>query len=80
MILRSSSHGYKQGRLQLVFLKFVTRLSHETEHLLVPLTNVTKIAKVETGAEFNVPGFIKEGNIVKIDTRNGEYVERVSME
>ena len=43
-------------------------------------TNVTKIAKVETGAEFSVPGFIKEGNIVKIDTRNGEYVERVSME
>jgi len=43
-------------------------------------TNVTKHAKVETGAEFNVPGFIKEGNVIKIDTRNGEYVERVSMD
>jgi elongation factor P len=41
-------------------------------------TNVTKPAKVETGAEFNVPGFIKEGNVIKIDTRIGEYVERVS--
>ena len=41
-------------------------------------TNVTKPAKVETGAEFLVPGFIKEGNIVKIDTRTGEYSERVS--
>lgn len=41
-------------------------------------TNVTKPAKVETGAEFIVPGFIKEGNVIKIDTRTGEYVERVS--
>lgn len=41
-------------------------------------TNVTKPAKVETGAEFIVPGFIKEGNVIKVDTRTGEYVERVS--
>ncbi len=41
-------------------------------------TNVTKPAIVETGAEFLVPGFIKEGNVIKIDTRTGEYVERVS--
>ncbi|MCA9129765.1 MAG: elongation factor P [Planctomycetales bacterium] len=41
-------------------------------------TNVTKPAIVETGAEFIVPGFIKEGNIIKVDTRTGEYVERVS--
>ena len=42
-------------------------------------TNVTKPATVETGAEFSVPGFIKEGNVIKVDTRTGEYVERVSM-
>ena len=41
-------------------------------------TNVTKSAKAETGGEFNVPGFIKEGNVIKIDTRTGEYIERVS--
>lgn len=41
-------------------------------------TNVTKPAKVETGAEFTVPGFIKIGNVIKVDTRIGEYVERVS--
>lgn len=41
-------------------------------------TNVTKPAKVETGAEFTVPGFIKEGNVIKVDSRTGEYVERVS--
>lgn len=41
-------------------------------------TNVTKPAKVETGAEFTVPGFIKIGNVIKVDTRSGDYVERVS--
>ena len=40
-------------------------------------TNVTKPVKVETGAEFQCPAFIEIGNIVKIDTRTGEYVERV---
>lgn len=41
-------------------------------------TNVTKPVTLETGAEFSAPGFIKEGNVIKIDTRTGEYVERVS--
>ena len=41
-------------------------------------TNVTKPAKVETGAEFTVPGFIKQGNVIRIDTRTGEYSERVN--
>lgn len=37
----------------------------------------TKPAKVETGATVNVPLFINEGDVVKIDTRTGGYVERV---
>lgn len=41
-------------------------------------TNVTKPCIVETGAEINVPGFIKEGNVIKVDSRDGSYVERVS--
>ena len=41
-------------------------------------TNVTKSAIVETGGEFIVPGFIKQGNVIKIDTRTGDYVERVN--
>lgn len=41
-------------------------------------TNVTKSVKVETGAEFQGPAFLKEGNVIKIDTRTGAYVERVS--
>ncbi len=40
-------------------------------------TNVTKIIKVETGAEFTVPSFVSMNDIVRIDTRTGEYVGRV---
>ncbi|MCA0384382.1 MAG: elongation factor P [Firmicutes bacterium] len=39
-------------------------------------TNVTKKAKVETGAEINVPTFVNEGDKIKIDTRTGEYLSR----
>ena len=40
-------------------------------------TNVTKFAIVETGAEIKVPMFVNEGDKVRIDTRTGEYLERV---
>jgi elongation factor P len=40
-------------------------------------TNVTKPVKVETGAEIQCPAFIEMGNVIKVDTRTGQYVERV---
>jgi elongation factor P len=40
-------------------------------------TNVTKPAKVETGAELAVPNFVENGDLIKVDTRTGEYIERV---
>ncbi|MFZ0453855.1 MAG: elongation factor P, partial [Ignavibacteriaceae bacterium] len=40
-------------------------------------TGANKPAKLETGATVNVPLFINEGDILKIDTRVGSYVERV---
>jgi elongation factor P len=40
-------------------------------------TNTLKPATVETGAEVRVPLFINEGDIVKIDTSNGAYMERI---
>lgn len=40
-------------------------------------TNVTKPATMETGCIVNVPLFVNEGDLLKIDTRTGEYVERV---
>jgi len=40
-------------------------------------TNVLKPAKLETGAQINVPLFVNEGDLLKVDTRTGIYVERV---
>lgn len=40
-------------------------------------TNATKPATVETGAEVNVPLFINEGDIIRIDTEKGGYHERM---
>ena len=39
-------------------------------------TNATKPATLETGAQIKVPLFIEEGEMIKIDTRTGEYMER----
>ena len=40
-------------------------------------TNVTKPAEIDTGYEVQVPIFVNEGDIIKIDTRTGQYSERV---
>ena len=40
-------------------------------------TGATKPATVETGASVNVPLFVNQGDIIKIDTRTGEYLSRV---
>lgn len=40
-------------------------------------TNASKPAKVETGANVMVPLFINEGDMIKIDTESGKYVERM---
>lgn len=40
-------------------------------------TNVMKPAKLETGLEVKVPLFVEEGTVIKVDTRSGEYLERV---
>ncbi len=39
-------------------------------------TNATKPATLETGAEIRVPLFVNEGDMLRIDTRTGEYMER----
>lgn len=40
-------------------------------------TRTLKPATVETGAQVNVPLFVNEGEMIKVNTKTGEYVERV---
>ncbi|MFQ5926896.1 MAG: elongation factor P [Terriglobia bacterium] len=39
-------------------------------------TNVTKPAKLETGISVRVPPFISEGDLIRVDTSEGTYLER----
>ncbi len=39
-------------------------------------TNVTKVATLETGATIRVPIFINTDDVIKVDTRTGEYLSR----
>jgi len=40
-------------------------------------TNLTKPVKLETGAEISCPAFVEQGDMVRVDTRTGAYLERV---
>ena len=41
------------------------------------LSNSTKVAVVETGAKIEVPLFIEAGDVIKVDTEENEFVQRV---
>lgn len=41
------------------------------------VSSTTKPATIETGATINVPLFVNMGDRIKVDTRNGNYIERV---
>ncbi|HTX91133.1 MAG TPA: elongation factor P [Anaerolineales bacterium] len=40
-------------------------------------TGVTKKVKTETGVEVQCPNFVKEGDVIRVDTRTGDYLTRV---
>lgn len=40
-------------------------------------TNITKPVTLETGAVIQVPAFVNKGDMVRVDTRTGEYIERM---
>ena len=37
----------------------------------------TKSVKLETGAEIQVPMFVKEGDVIRVNTETGQYTDRV---
>jgi len=42
------------------------------------VTAQNKLAELETGYQVGVPTFVREGDIIKVDTRSGNYLERVN--
>lgn len=53
----------------------VTKCEDSSEKLTV--SNATKIATLETGAKIPVPLFIEVGDVIKVDTKNNEYIQRI---
>ncbi len=70
---------YKQEPIALELPNFVELKVTETEPGVRGDTasGGSKPAKLETGATVKVPFHINEGDIIKVDTRTGEYIERV---
>lgn len=58
------------------FLELMVVKTEDSDEL-VPVANATKGAVLETGASVDVPLFIESGDIIKVDTRSSEYIQRV---
>ncbi len=72
---------FYEGRAIAIEVPFTVELEvKETEPSLkgATITNVYKAAKLETGAVVQVPPFIEIGEVIRIDTREGKYLERVN--
>jgi elongation factor P len=71
---------YRDKPIEVTLPTFVEFVIHKTEPGARgdTATNVQKPAWLENGWEIQVPLFVNEGDRVKIDTRTGQYSERVS--
>jgi elongation factor P len=59
------------------FLELAVSKIEEPKKSKVPVANVTKVAILETGAKVEIPPFVEVGDILKVDTRTGEFIQRV---
>jgi elongation factor P len=72
---------FYEGRAIAVEVPFTVELKVvKTEPALkgATITNVYKPATLETGAVVQVPPFIEEGELIRVDTRDAKYLERVN--
>jgi elongation factor P len=72
---------FYEGRAIAIQVPFTVELKVvDTEPSLkgATVTNVYKPAKLETGAVVQVPPFIEKGEVIRVDTRDAKYLERVN--
>ncbi len=72
-----SFHGDRPITVQLPFFIEFTVIECEPGHKGDTVSSVQKSATIETGATVQVPLFVERGEVIRIDTRTGEYIERV---
>lgn len=73
--LRASLHGNKIFAVELP--QFLELMVSRTDAPAKGGANAARIAVLETGAKVEVPPFIEVGDIIKVDTKTGEYIQRV---
>lgn len=75
-----SGYFYKNETLNIVLPNFIIFSITHTEPGIKGDTakSGTKPATIETGATIQVPLFVSEGDLIKVDTRTGSYVERAN--
>lgn len=74
--LKASFYGDTVFSVELPqFLELMVAKTHSDEDGLT--ANGGKLAILETGAKIEVPPFIEAGDIIKVDTKTDEYIQRV---
>ena len=58
------------------FLEIMISKTEESKEKIT-VSNSTKVATLETGAKIQVPLFVEVGDIIKVDTDTGEYIQRI---
>jgi elongation factor P len=75
--LKAVFYGEKVFSVELPqFLELMVVKVDNTAHKTV-VSNATKIGMLETGAKIEVPVYVEEGDIVKIDTGTREFIQRI---
>jgi elongation factor P len=57
--------------------QFLELMVAKVENYAGSAANATKVALLDTGAKVEVPPFIEAGDIIKVDTKTDEYIQRV---
>ncbi len=78
MIINTMFLGDKPLDITLPIFIEATVLKSDVATRTDTVTAQMKRATLDTGLEVDVPSFVKEGDSVKVDTRTGAYVERVT--
>lgn len=75
--IQVKSKIYKTQIFSVELMQFLELMVVKTEEKETMGSNADKIAVLETGAKVDVPLFIEVGDIIKVDTHAGEYIQRV---
>ena len=75
--VKATSYGDTVFSLELPQFLELMIVKTESRESRSHVSNATKIAVLESGAQVEVPSFVESGDIIKVNTHTNEYVQRV---